>query len=252
MKQVFFILLFTIFSCELYAEKIDGPANIRRSPEGEQFISLFDKTEVTCTEIDNNWYQVGFVVKITKEQYDQNEITIPRGTKLYSLQNKLIGESLAELTFVSKMSGGRAKNTWYATEFVGYTYKSNILPESIPENGLRDILIQHKNELQFIQFEPYIKQFDFDEVEFLDLESGYKEYMIYENWIDDPSPMDRIRLLFKKNNLVAIIHTRDLGVDYLDQIDLIRGRNISIIENMSIEERDDFVKINREIYYIID
>ena len=40
-------------------------------------------------------------------------------------------------------------------------------------------------------------------------QKGYTVFMIYENAIEDPSPIDRIRFIFQGNNLVAIIHSRD-------------------------------------------
>ncbi len=253
MKHLLIVILLTTSCLELFAEKIDGPANIRREPSGEKFISLYDNVEVTCTEIENNWYQIGFAVKLTKEQYEQSEITITAGTKLYNLKNKLIGETLIDLTFSNKMMGGSRENRWYGVEWIGYSYKSNIRTESIPENELRNILIQNGADLTESHFATYLKEFDFTKHGLLaSLDKNYSEYMIYENWIDDPSPMDRIRLIFSDSKLKAIIHTRDLGIHYLKSQKLVRGRKIAIVEKMSSEQESKFIEMNIRSYNGVD
>lgn len=249
MRQTIILLAIFILTIKVSAEKIDGLSNIRREPSGEKFVSLYDKTDVTCTELENDWYQIGFKVKLTKYQYEQQKNIIPSGTRLYNLKNELIGEALIDLIISSVMEGGLPENRWYATEFIGYTYKTNIRPESIPENELKQILIQNKGNLDLSHFDSFLKLFEFDNSGLLGrFDNNYTEYMIYEHWIDDPSPMDRIRLIFKEDNLIAIIHTRDLGVDYLLSEDLIRSRKIAILEDMSDTEKDSFIQMNKESY----
>lgn len=253
MKKRFLMIPLLIICLELSAERIDGPANIRREPQGEKFISLYDSVEVTCTEIENNWYQIGFNVRLTKEQYEQQKITIPAGTELYNLNDELIGEALIDLIFINKSSGGPKENKWYATEFVGYTYISNIKPLSIPENRLREILINNKKNVAKSDLRGFINQFDFQESGLLDrFDKEFEEYMIHENWIDDPSPMDRIRLILKDSELIAIVHTRDLKISYLNSIELVRGRWITIIQDMSDEEKQEFLNMNKKSYAGID
>jgi len=237
----------------LFAEQIDGPANIRKEPKGLKFISLYDKVEVTCTEIENDWYKIGFDVKLTKEQYEQSKITIPAGTKLYNIKGKLIGEALIDLTFSHKMMGGPKNNRWYGVEWTGYTFKSNIRPESIPEIELGELLMKYKGNLNKSQFKDYLKQHGFRDSGLLKrFDKGFEEYMIYENWIDDPSPMDRIRLIFKNEILIAIIHTRDIKVDYLQSDNLTRGRKMMMISKMTGEDSAAFWEMNVRSYDGVD
>ena len=253
MKRTLLIILLTISCVNLFAEKIDGPANIRKEPKGEKFISLYDNVEVTCTEIENDWYKIGFAVKLTKEQYEQSKITISAGTKLYNLKDELIGEALIDLTFSHKMMGGPKNKRWYGVEWTGYTYKSNIRPESIPEIELGEILMKHKDNLYKSQFESYLKLHGFKTTGLLKrFNENYTEYMIYENWIDDPSPMDRIRLIFEDLKLIAIIHTRDIKVDYLQSSELVRGRKIMVVVKMTGEDSAAFREMNIRSYDGLD
>jgi len=253
MRHFITLILLLIFSISIWAERIGGPANIRREPNGEKFVTLYDSVEVTCTEIKNGWYQVGFSIKLTKEQYEQSKITIPAGTKLYNMKNEPIGESLINLTFSCKSMGGPPNNRWYSTDFFGYTFKTNIRPESIPEPALCRILNEGKQSFTIADFMDFIETFDFENDGILHyLDNKYDEYMIYENWIDDPSPIDRIRLIFDENHLVAVIHSRELDVNNFSSYDLTRGLKIMIIEKMADKQRDEFIELNKKSYSGVD
>ncbi|MEN7550498.1 hypothetical protein AAG747_21440 [Rapidithrix thailandica] len=254
MKQLMTLLL-TLLSLNIFAEKIDGPANVRKEPNGVKIISLYDNVVVECTEIKEGWYTIGITVQLTKEQYERSKAkdVMPAGSKLYSPKNELLGETLVDLSLDILSSGGPKDNKWYNATVIGHTYKSNIRLESIPEIALKSILINEKKNLTESEFDKYLKSFGFERSEFLGrFDDKYVEYMIYENWIDDPSPMDRIRLIFKNSQLIAIVHTRDLGVNYVQPINLISGRKITIFKEMDSLEKEKFIKMNREVYTGVD
>ena len=74
--------------------------------------------------------------------------------------------------------------------------------------------------------------------------------MIYESTIDDPSPMDRIRFIFRNTELIAIVHTRPIG--NLNSQTLIQTNSIIILKQMSSAEQQAFLEINRKAYEGID
>ncbi|WP_339695963.1 hypothetical protein [uncultured Roseivirga sp.] len=238
-----------------YAERIHGPANIRTSPNGALIISLNDNVVVGCSELINGWYRVSINLKITKEQYESTT-PIVKGDSLYNWQNEFIGIALTEIPHNQQStwySGGAPGNPRrYGMEIYASTYKSNIKTESIPEYRLSSILTNSKNQLSRQDLSNFMTEFGFRNSGILGrLVEGYEEQMIYESTIDDPSPMDRIRLIFKGSELVAIVHTRPIS-KLLNSQTLTRGRNIIILKEMNQADLQKFLDINREAYAGID
>lgn len=251
MKKYSILIILSIFSLKLYAEKIDGPANVRLSVNGEKVISLFDNSNVSCTKLVNNWYTIGINIKITKEQYENDIIVLPPRTTLYNLDNELIGETIKELVFSEKMSGMWAGVEWHGVTFIGYTYKSNIKLTSIPEIKLNQIITENKTEYNLLDFKNFFKLYDF-EIGGLLSRKEYTEYIIYENWIEDLSPMDRLRLTFKNSKLISIIHTRKLNLDFIKSIQLIENLKIKIFDKMDDEQKRNYIKLNIDSYNGVD
>lgn len=249
MKQILIPFLCCLLcSASALAERIDGPANVRATPNGQKLFLLYDDVEVSCTELKDDWYQIGIVIRVSKEYFGTNK-QIPAGTKLYTPEGRLVGEALSDI----KLSGASKLGEQYSADVIAYTYKSNIKPGSIPENPLRELLRNGGNPLEFNYFEDFIAEFDFFPYGLLHRFTYlYEEYAIYENWIDDISPMDRLRFIFEEKKLVAIIHTRDLGIDQPTSQELTRGRRITIFQEMEADERQRFIDLNIESYKGVD
>jgi hypothetical protein len=254
MKRVtFFILLFQL-GLVAFGERIDGPANVRTAPKGTSIISLNDNVLVDCSELKAGWYTIAINIKLTKEQYDSS-IPVKEGDSLFNSQDEFIGTAL--ITIPDSL-----QSTWYTGGAVGNprrygmnifasTYKSNIKPESIPELQLKSILTAISKPTRE-DLTNFISEFRFRDSGLLDrLVEGYDEKMIYESTVIDPSPMDRIRFIFKASELVAIVHTRPISHQLTSQ-PLIRGRKIIIIQEMTSGELENFLEINRNAYAGID
>ena len=253
MKTIVIFLLALIFQMQLFAEKIDGPANVRSEPQGEKIFSLNDDVEVTCTELLDDWYRIGFVIRLTKEQYDQRRITLPAGSTLYDRNGKVMGKTLIDFTVTGKSRSGPPDNRSYSTDFIGYTYKSNIKLESIPEYVLNEVLKDHHKVINKADFEEYLQDFQFRKSGLLKrFDEDFEEFMIYENWIDDPSPMDRIRFIFKDSTLIAIIYIRDIELKNYPSLELTRGRRIIIVGEMPENEKMNFINLNIQSYAGVD
>lgn len=254
MKKHVLGLLIGLISLSAFAEKIDGPANIRTEPKGELRFSLNDQIEVECTEIKNDWYEILVTIKLTEEQYNSNPLIFKKGTKLFDMQGNEIGETLTDLRVGSKMTAGGAPGIpkWYASELYGYTYKSNIRPESIVEPVLVDIIKANKSNLKLDVFKSHMTKFKYYDGLGIPDYDHLKTFMIYENAIDDPSPLDRIRLVFENNNLIAIIHSRDLVLPDFKTYEIARGRKLTIIKQFGDKERTDFIEKNKQAYWGID
>lgn len=254
MKKYLLGLMLGLISISAFAEKIDGPANIRTEPKGELKFSLNDKVDIECTEFKNDWCEILVTIKLTKEQYNTNPLIFKKGTKLYNLQGKEIGETLVDLKVSSKMTTGGAPGVpnWYASELYGYTFKSNIRPESIVEPILTDLIKLNKSNLTFEILKNHLTEFQYTDGLVIPDYDFLTTYMIYENSIDDPSPLDRIRLVFENDALIAIIHSRELDLPDFKTYEIERGRKLTIIKQFADKENADFIEKNKQAYRGMD
>ncbi|WP_286757227.1 MULTISPECIES: hypothetical protein [Roseivirga] len=255
MRRLTLTVIFLQLFIATFAERIDGPANVRTAPKGTPIVSLNDNVEVGCSELVNGWYTIAISLKITKEQYE-SRTPISEGDSLFNWQDEFIGTALITIpdslqsTWYSGGAPGNPRR--YGMDIYASTYKSNIKPESIPENQLASILSRTNNKPTKADLSQYMIDFKFRDSGILDrLVESYEEQMIYESTVDDPSPMDRIRFIFSNTELVAIVHTRPIS-ELLNSQTLTRGRNIILLKQMNSAEQQEFLEINRKAYAGID
>lgn len=255
MKNLLTVLLIGLISISVYAEKIDGPANIRMKPKGELRFSLNDQVQIECTAIRNDWYEVMVTIRLTEEQYSTIPLVLKKGTTLIDMQGKEIGETLADLTIVIKevtIGESDGNPMQYKSKFSGFTYKSNIRPESIVEPVLSEIVRANNSNLNLDVFESHMTEFNYEEgIEIPDY-AYLKTYMIHEYNGSDPSLLDRIRLVFDFNELIAIVHSRELALADYKTYPIARGRKLTIIKQFSEERRTDFIEKNKQAYWGVD
>jgi len=255
MKKHLLGLLFGLISISVIAEKIDGPANIRTEPKGELRFSLNDSVEVECTEIKNGWYEILVTIQLTAEQYDMHPLLLKKGTKISDMQGKEIGEILSDTHVYSQYTAGGAPGIpkWYAADLHGYTFKSNIKPESIIEPVLSNLIINNLDNLNFDFFENHLIEFNYRYGLRIPEYDSLRTFMVYEHSMDDPSPLDRIRLIFNENKkLIAVVHLRELDLPDFEIFEIERGRKLTILEQLDDKEKTKFIEKNKQAYWGID
>jgi len=190
----------TIASEPMIGERIDGPANIRDGVNGKILFTLNENVLVSCTPLANDWYSVGLLMEVDDGVLKAKKVK--KGSKII-VDDQEVGEIKMDMTVPTWKDD---KAAW--AELIGYTHKDNIKPESILENALSEH-IQSVNSRSVEQFQPFIEDFQLEKT---DQFEGYDIYYNYENWIEDPSPMWRIGLVFQEGRLLAILHARPLNV----------------------------------------
>ena len=102
-------------------------------------------------------------------------------------------------------------------------------------------------------FSKFINDFKFENYGLLkNLAPNLTEYMIYENDIDDPSPLDRIRFIFEDQKLIGIVHSRDLQIDDWKTVNIERERKLTIFSLPKNMNEKTFIEINNKAYWGID
>jgi len=235
----------------IFAERIDGPANIRQEIKGEIILSLNDNVVVDIGELKSDWFELVVSLTLTEKQFESN--IIKKGEKLYNGQCE-IGVALKDIILNSKYSGGGAPGVpkWYGVDIYGYTFKGNIKLESIVEPAISKLIEANRQNLTIQTFKKHMDYFGYvDGIKIKDLDN-YETYMIYESILDDISPLDRIRLIFEGNNLISIVHSRDLAITNFETVPIERGRKLTLVKNFSNAEKEIFIEKNKQTYWGID
>lgn len=255
--KAFLLLIPILITSTVNAERINGTSPVYIEPAKEKLFLLYDETEVSCTELKKKWYHIAITIRITKDQYEK-QLTIQKGEKLINLDGKIIGETLAEIPMSVCFSWDNGDlsepEKRFGMDIYGYIKKSAIKEHSIPENPLIELINKHRNHLKFESFEKYLIEFKFDTSGF---GSAYfptlQELMIYENYVDDPSPLDRITLIFEDAELIAIIHSRPLEIkNILENIDVGRKRTLTLLATPQSVDKKIFIEKYKQIYQQID
>ena len=171
-------------------ERIDGPANVRDTINGKIIFKLYDNVLVESTPEENDWNVIGIMPSNPKSDYNEN--LLKKGVKIL-VDDQVIGETLHNVEVIMGLSG--------------YTHKNNIRQNTIIENALKSHLISTNYSRKIEGFKSFIADFNLEKDEQFE---GLVVYYKYENWIDDPSPMMRIGLVFENDKLISILHSRSL------------------------------------------
>ncbi len=174
-------------------ERINGPANVRDTIDGEILFTLNDNVWVESTLEENDWNIIGIMPTNPKSDFVNNHLK--KGVKIL-VNGEVIGETKKEV----EVSMG----------LIGYTHKENIKTNTVIENALMNHFEKQKAKRNLEDFKNFITNFKLEQD---DQFKGMSVYYNYESWIDDPSPMIRIGLVFKNEKLIAILHSRPLTIE---------------------------------------
>lgn len=214
----------------IVSERINGPANMRDSANGKLLFTLNDNVEVSATEAKSNWLQVGLYADLTKEQMDS--LLIQKGSAIF-VDGKEIGKALEDI----HLDGAIRSTDGDKGELIGYTSVTNIRPNTIVENAFTTIVNTSSSPLTQKSFSKFLKNFEFQE--FDELLPQFKGFEIDENWIDDPSPLLRLWLIFEGEKFYGVFHSRPLHLSGASTVKTKRGFYFSTFSHDQ--------KINKEL-----
>jgi len=242
MQYKFLLIILLLASYLAKAEVIDGPANFRAKPNGQILISLTDGQNVESGLLKNGWFEISVAIKITKRQFD-NGYNVKKGDKLIDFYtNKLIGVALADISasICRTSSYGDKANEM---EILGYVSKSNIKPNSIPENAIDSAIKKKIFQLQYDSLKSFLLNEEYKKESLIKKTlPQLTEYCIYESTVVDPSPGYRVGMIFENNELIAIEHSRPLKIVNSKEF-VILGRNkIFIVKPPASLSVNEFVK----------
>jgi len=222
-------------------EKIDGPANIRDSINGNLLFELFDNVEIQSADFKNDWCEIGLFVKLNEKEYKNGKVE--KGKDLINYDGQIIGKTLKEVTTWTDISN---KDGYYGF-IAGFTHKNNIKKESLIENILIDYLkTNSRNKNDFVSF---IDKYEFEKREDI---LNYQCFYVYENWITDPSPGFRVCLLFQDNILQGIFHSRNIQIPNTTHYKLNNDFNVLFFDDYPKTKQVEFVNYMNEWLNSVD
>jgi hypothetical protein len=119
-------LLSLTLSITTHAELIDGPANIRETPNGAMIFSLNDDCRVQCKTHDEKWFYVSFTAWVKGDGVVDGK-QIKKDVILYDYSGIEIGKTLSTVTLgKSQKSVFNSDLKLYSCSLGGYTFKNNI------------------------------------------------------------------------------------------------------------------------------
>lgn len=223
-------------------ERIDGPANIRTSPNGEVLFELNDDVLVETTELKDDWYEILIYSTIDFDEVDQSEIKKNRDIIVG-------GKKVGKILKTHEVGTGYSRDYAFAVLY-GYTHKDNVKSETIIENIFASKLVNKGRGLA--EWKAFIKDFKLakDGIEYKNL----KTYYNYENSIDDPSPGFRLVLLFDNDELIGWLHSRDIDqrIENTKTSSLILNYKVTFFNDYPEKEQKGFVKYMNEWIQSVD
>ncbi len=217
----------------LIGERIKENTTVRDTINGNISFLLKDSTLVSCTPLRNGYYQIGIVINISIKEYNDNINILKKGKKII-IDGKEAGEVLQD----TKVSISSDEDQAWA-EMIGYVDAKHIYAETIIENAFIDYTTTLANERELKEMQSFITNFNLDKD---DRFSPFVTYANYENWIDDPSPMYRLQLVFKDNHLLGVVHSRPISLSNTTTHQLARNFQATFYNNTKKEDIDEFIK----------
>ena len=226
----------------VYGEMMDGRVNIADSTNGKTTFILFDGVPVETAPAHDNWLEIELFVALKPAQANAG-IMLPNQT-LYALDGQEIGitTDTVKIWIIEEEAG----------QIAGYTTIENLRQHTIPEMALSAEIKRGNRTLKSL--ESYLTAFEFMDAGLSsESKSAYQQYMIYESTILDPSPRDRITLLFnKKGLLVGAVHSRKLNLPEFSTHELIRGHSLTIFAKLKKAEIELIKQQKIGFYHSID
>lgn len=238
---------------QLSEETLNDTTYIYDSIGGNVIFAIFAGTDIESVPTNNpEWNELAVTVSIDP-QGANNEIS--EGKTLTNKEKEEIGYIIKNQSFWEKDKSGSAP----VGILRGFIKNSDIAPNSIIENIIKDRCLSEKNrtlsgmeeivnKYDFVnyQFDSLLTNLDFYTEEYKDL-NDIEEYILEDSWLSDPGS-DRLSMLFLQEQLIAIVHKRPMEISNTTAFDLPGKRTMLILPNVKTDLADKLLKFKTEFY----
>lgn len=245
MKYCITISLLFFLHLSVFAELINGPANIRKTPKGEIILSLNDSVYVDSMPEQEGWFSLVCSFKVTDQDFEARK-SLKKGDSLYNFQNQSIGVVLKDISFqelgvYTFHLNGSPTNGF---DIYGVTYKTNIYESSIVENMINGYL-REKRVIVYDDIKNQLSSFKFHSCRYVsEYYPQLQEYILLSNYYPD----GRIRLIFENRTLAAIVFHKHINAKASEIFKLGHFYQIAILKCPSGITIEEFIANNIKSY----
>ncbi|HWZ02869.1 MAG TPA: hypothetical protein VNX40_04605 [Mucilaginibacter sp.] len=243
-------LLFVLFYLKANAEVTNGTINVYYESKKEIAFKLFDNVKIECGDPEGKWISMVIYLPSTKALYKPN-IKLKKGYSLIDSTGKKIGYVVSDSIDITPLYS-KSQNL-YQMRFAGYITINDIRSLTVPENVLQQLINSNSNNLNFDSFKKFIADFGLryykDE-----MDKKYPPNKSYVLWHDTYVVSDavfRFQLIFNKDKLVAILHSRKLNIVGFKDTKL-QKNYLLWTKNKNEKEMNGFINTYHKIYEVLD
>jgi len=168
--------MFFIFSAlsSIAQEYIDGPANIRKEPNGEVVLSINNNVNIDTWESLKYWRKIVLYGYVTVTSINNNILL--KGSDICDNNLKIIGKCIGDVSITIDKNAVK-KDGFTRIIITGYTFKSNIKKLNFDEiSKTKDVIFSDSSEGKVMIFEDNGTKY---------LQSKEVNYLMSSNWIAD-------------------------------------------------------------------
>lgn len=206
---------------------MNGYCRVKLAAYGEDFLELEPGNNFETADESKGWCRILIRLYVKKSDVYQNE-QINERARMY---NAVFHKSATMLMAHSPISLQEINDTMMLALISGFIEKNCINPKSIPEPDLTAILLSTTINTRKSRFDEHLKKFDYRKFY---ADSGYEAWLITEPDLLSRQEKPRILIVFYKDELISIFHTRPIQVKQYDCIEY--GSKYKLIYNSRFSE----------------
>ena len=239
MKKIFFLLLIStkIYTSNIYAEKIISTGAVLYDMNSRaSLVSLAGNISVNTGNINKGFFSIMIWIKCNKKDIvDDNYIR--RGRKLYDTSSNYVGYS-RENIYIQRRTIDREDTIFI--ELLGMVDEFSIEVKSIVEYDLNTIFKLRKKELVYDDFIFHLNNFAYIDGKG---EGNFTSKIYMDGGVDNFNDKYRLILVFIKQDLAAILYTREINVPYYESKALSMPYKIYYMKKLVDKEKLELAKL---------
>ncbi len=235
MKNILIYILLFLAPFFVSAERINNNTEVYSQPGKSTVAQLYKGSGIYVAEQDANWTKIIAVVNAPIKNFDDNILELKRGSGLYDALGQETGRVYSNLKLPAQYS---YTDDYVIFELVGYIRTSLLDTNWVAERRLVHIIDSAKSKVRFEDVLPEIQKFGFfNKTE----DSGFTAFVLNDiAGLDYKNPIQRLKLVFYENRLVAIFHKNPIKLNSKEAIVIDGKENLIYLRDLNATEKRIF------------
>jgi len=209
---------------------------VYQAPSERALARLYAGSNVYVAEYKNGWAKIVTVVSTATQNFDEYTLELNPRTRLYSTGKvHEVGRIYGKLKLQGLYNYTDKTVTF---ELIGYIRASQIDTNWIPEKRLVQLIDSTQSKISYTNVLPDITKYNF----FVSTEdSGFIAFQLNDiKGLDFKNPIERLKLIFYEQRLVAIFHKNPFPLHAKEVIQIDGRENLIYLRDLSAAEKKIF------------